>query len=348
MALFLCRPTGSLAQLHLNSALSVPRWLSSILKLMLTLGVLGAIVATVDPAALLASLRSAEWAWVVVAVLLLPLNLALDGWTWKQLLHTILDRVPLKPLAGGVLSGIALGFWTPARVGEYAGRALFLPEGDRWTLSLSVFAQRMVDMAVGVAVGLALLVGALAGGAVPATLPWLLTAAVGGGTLAVLIPFVIAPALVHSGAQWLMPHWTRVAERTAFFQRLTARQRARVLGGTGARYLVFTGQMVCLGAAFAPSAPVGLLWAAAGLTFYVKYLVPSLTVLDLGIREGGAAVFFQLFGLGAADGLNAALLLFTINLLVPALLGAPLVPKLRLSPEVEPVDSRRPAPLSGS
>jgi uncharacterized membrane protein YbhN (UPF0104 family) len=329
-------------------SLPVPRWLSSILKFVLTLGVLGAIVATVDPSALLASFRSAEWTWVGVAVLLLPLNLALDGWTWKQLLHTVLDRVPLKPVAGGVLSGIALGFWTPARVGEYAGRALFLPEGDRWALSLTVFAQRMVDMAVGVFVGLVLLVGALVGGALPATPAWLATAAVGGATVGLLAPFVVAPALVHNGVQWLVPGWTGVTDRTVVFRRLSARRTRRVLGGTGARYLVFTGQLACLGAAFAPSAPVGLLWGAAGLTFYVKYLVPSLTVLDLGVREGGAALFFQLFGLGAAAGVNAALLLFTINLLVPALLGAPLVAKLRFSSGVEAVDARRPAPLSGS
>jgi hypothetical protein len=121
---------------------------------------------------------------------------------------------------------------------------------------------------------------------------------------------------------------------------LSPQQGWAVLGGTLVRYGVFTGQLACLGAAFSPSANAGLLWGAATLTFYVKYLVPSLTVLDLGIREGGAAFFFQLLGLGAVAGLNAALLLFTINVVVPALLGAPLVGKLRLATEVESGDTR--------
>ena len=106
-----------------------------------------------------------------------------------------------------------------------------------------------------------------------------------------------------------------------------------VFGGTVARYAVFTGQLACLGAAFAPSANGMPLWGAASLTFYVKYLIPSLTVLDLGIREGGAAFFFQILGLGAAAGLNAALLLFALNVLVPALLGVPFLATLRLSSE---------------
>lgn len=321
------------------------RWLGSSLKFVLTLGVLVAVAAAVDPSDLLSALRTADWPWVGLAVLLLPVNLALDGWVWKRLLDTVLDRVPVQALAGALLSGIALGFWTPARLGEYAGRALFLPDGDRWTLSLTVFAQRMVDMGVGVVGGLAVLLGAFYVGLVPLSPTWIATAAVGGVTGAVLALFVAAPSLVHRIAQRLAPGGSRLTDRTAFFEHLSARQGGAVLVGTVARYVVFTGQLACLGAAFAPSADGALLWVAASLTFYVKYLVPSLTVLDLGIREGGAALFFQLLGLGAAAGVSAALLLFAVNILVPAMLGAPLVAKLRLSSEVETRDRSRPRPL---
>jgi len=309
----------------------VPRWLSLLLKLLLTCGILGAVVTAVEPSALLATLRTADWTWVAVAALLLPVNLGLEGWVWKQLLAPVLDRVPLRSLAGAVLSGCALGFWTPARLGEYAGRAFYLPEGDRWTLSLTVFAQRLVDMAVGVLVGLAVLGAGFATGLVRATGPWLAAAGIGGGVGGVVLAFVVAPSLAHRLSQRLAPQWTGLTDRTALLSRLSGRQGGAVLVGTLARYAVFTGQMACLGAAFAPSPSGLLLWMAASLTFYVKYLLPSLTALDLGVREGGAAFFFQLLGLGAAAGLNAALLLFALNVLVPALLGAPLVHTLRVS-----------------
>jgi uncharacterized membrane protein YbhN (UPF0104 family) len=327
----------------------VPRWLRRLLKGLLTLAVLAAVGAAVDPSALLASLHGARWTWVAGAAALVPLNLALDGWVWRRLLRPVLGRVSLRRVAGAVLSGLALGFWAPARVGEYAGRALVLPEGDGWTLSLTVFAQRMADMAVGVLVGLAVLVGALYAGTVPATLPWLGAAAIGGGTAAVLLTFLTAPSLAHRLARRMAPVvGGGIAARTACFRDASGRGIAAVLAGTGARYLVFTGQLACLGAAFAPSAPIGLLWVAAALTFYVKYLVPSLTALDLGVREGGAAFFFQLLGLGAAAGVNAALVLFALNVLAPAALGAPLVATLRLSPTKETADRPRPTLLPGS
>lgn len=312
---------------------SVSRWLSSVLKLILTLGVLGAVVVAAEPSTLLTSLQNASWTWVVVAGLLLPVNLLLDGWVWKQLLAPVLPEVPLPRLAGAVLSGLALGFWTPARVGEYAGRAFFLPEGDRWTLSLTVFTQRMIDMAVGILIGLLVLTGALYWGLLPVTPAWQATAAVGGGIGGLLLLFITAPSLAYRLACRFFPNWTWLTERAAFFDELSGSTCAAALGGTIARYGVFTGQLACLGAAFAPSAHGLLLWGAASLTFYVKYLIPSLTVLDLGIREGGAAFFFQVLGLGAAAGLNAALLLFAINVLVPALFGVPFLTGLRLSTE---------------
>ncbi len=321
---------------------AVPRWLRFGLKAILTVSVLVAVAMAVDPSALLRSLWQAQWPWIAVALLLLPINLALDGWVWKRLLTPVLDRVSHWDLAGAVLSGIALGFWTPARAGEYAGRALSLTDGDRWSISLTVFAQRMVDMAVGVNVGLVALAWALWHGGLPRSAPWLATAGIGVATGVGFAAVVTAPVQVHRFLQWLIPNRPSITDRTALFERLSPDQGWAVVGGSLTRYLVFTGQFVCLGKAFAPSAPWSLLAAAAGLTFFAKYLIPSVTLLDLGIREGGAAFFFQQLGLGAAAGLNAALVLFAVNILVPALLGLPFVTRLSLPDRLEQADPRSP------
>ncbi len=322
-------------RIHVLPPTFVPHWLRLALKSILTVSVLTALTYSVEGDTLVASLQQAQWTWVVVAVFLIPLNLALDGWVWKQLLDPVLDRVPLRALFGGLLSGIALGFWTPARAGEYAGRAFSLPEGDRWSISLTVFAQRMVDMAVGVSLGLLALTWCFWTSVLPVSGPWLAAGTIGLGTAVVLAVFIGAPVRVHRLARWLVPNHASVTDRTALFRRLSLRQGMAVLGGSTARYVVFTGQFACLGLAFAPSAPWHMLALGASLTFYAKYLIPSLTLLDLGIREGGAAFFFQQLGLGAAAGLNAALLLFALNILVPAALGLPFVARLRLSGERE-------------
>ncbi len=317
----------------------MPRWLRIAFKAILTGSVLVALLFAVELDALVTSLENARWTWVVAALLLLPINLVLDGWVWHQLLRTVTGRVSLRSLVGALLSGLALGFWTPARAGEYAGRALYLPHDDRWAISLTVFAQRMIDMTVGVLAGFLALIWAFWTELLPLSTPWLAAAGIGVGTGLVLTIFVVAPARIHRLTTWLFPNSPSLTQRTILFQRLTRRQGLAVVCGTIARYVVFTGQFALLGFAVAPSATFPLLAGAAGLTFYVKYLIPSLTFLDLGIREGGAAFFFQQLGLGAAAGLNAALLLFTVNVLVPALVGLPFVAHLDLGKNPEGVEA---------
>ncbi len=307
----------------------MPRWLRILLKSVLTLGVMAALVAAVEPAALLDSLRQAHWPWLVAAVLLLPINLWLEGWVWAWLLDTVEGSFASWTVGRAVLIGLALGFWTPARLGEYAGRAFALPDADRWAVSLTVFVQRMVDMAVGVIVGLATVFGAMGMGVLPSSLPWLSAAGIGVVTGSGLLAVLLNPGWVHEWVQWLLPE-TGVTERTALLSALSHRQSTAVGLGSVLRYFVFTGQFVCLSLALLPSASIVSLAMAAALIFYAKYLLPSLTLLDLGLREGSAVLLFPLLGLPAAAGLNAALLLFTLNVLGPALLGLPFVARLSL------------------
>lgn len=300
----------------------MPRWLRRLLQAALTVGGLAALVWWIDASAILDSLQSARWAWVGVAALLLPLNLGLDGWVWRRLLGPVEGTFPWRAVATGVLSGLALGFWTPARAGEYAGRAVSFPDADPWTVSVTVFVQRMLDMLVGVAVGLVLLIGALGTGLLPTTLPWVLAAGIGAGTTAFFALGVVRPGLLHRFATRIDRWDGTISDRTAFLTRFDPRDRIVVLAGSLARYLVFTTQFALLGLAFGAPA-VGALAAAVGLTFFAKYLIPSLTLLDLGLREGSAVFFFHMFDLGAAAGLNAALLLFALNVLLPAAVGVP-------------------------
>ena len=60
--------------------------------------------------------------------------------------------------------------------------------------------------------------------------------------------------------------------------------------------------------------------------------VPTVTLLDLGIREGAAVYFLGQLGYAEAAAFNAAFLLFCINLLVPAVVGLPFVFRLKLGP----------------
>lgn len=67
---------------------------------------------------------------------------------------------------------------------------------------------------------------------------------------------------------------------------------------------------------------------AVGATLFTKILLP-ISFADLGIREGAAIFYYSLFGISHLTAFNAALLIFIINFIFPALIGSYFVFKLR-------------------
>ena len=69
-------------------------------------------------------------ALIISVVLLMPVNWSLEALKWKLLLkHSA--HFTLSEAMRSVLGGLSIGFATPARVGEFAGRVMFLHRGER-------------------------------------------------------------------------------------------------------------------------------------------------------------------------------------------------------------------------
>ena len=54
---------------------------------------------------------------------------------------------------------------------------------------------------------------------------------------------------------------------------------------------------------------------------FAKTIIPPVSFGELGIREGASVYFLKQVGVSAAAGFNAAIFLFIINVLLPALTG---------------------------
>lgn len=293
-----------------------------LIKGVLTLMALGYVVAQVQPAAILAALTGALPGWLTGALLLLPANLLVAAARWHTALPCVVPDRSFRQALGAVLCGRTLGFVTPARIGDYAGRALFLKHPNRPALLTLAVAEQLPGLLVFLTAGTgALLYGSqhhhvlhLADWGVPLALAGL----VGLGTLLLLFP----PAVL---LPWLqrkvrMP-W--LADACNTLHRLTPQTITRLLGWSVLHYAVFTTQFFCLLKAFAPDTTVAEGFTGIALVFLVKSLVPPVTLMDLGVREGAAVLFLGLFGVPQPAAFNAAFLLFGCNLVLPALLGLP-------------------------
>lgn len=111
-------------------------------------------------------------------------------------------------------------------------------------------------------------------------------------------------------------------EKLRVFESLDNRYFNKMLRISFFFYLCYLIQFALLISAFSGRYEVvNYLWAA-NLIMFVKTIIPPFTLGELGIREGASVYFLTRLGESASVGFNASILLFVINLLIPALTGA--------------------------
>lgn len=258
---------------------------------------------------------SADGRFILLGGFLLIANLGVRTLKWRIMLHSVKNNPTFGESFGSVMLGISLGSFTPGEVGEFAGRALHISDAKKSHL-----------------VGLALLdraqIFAVTGTAGAISLIFLFF-----NDLIIIIPisFIIAflsyvffmrmdllAALGHRlNASFFKRSWiTRVLDGFAL---LKTKQLFSTLIYTIVFHFVLILQMFFFIKAF------------GNITFFQAFLGTSammsvksclpISLGDLGIREAGSVFFFSYFGISQAAALNASLLLFVVNVLIPSIFG---------------------------
>lgn len=298
-----------------------------LLKIALAGLVLFFLLRALDPALVWEATREADLRWIAYAVLLLLPNMLLEGVEWRLLLRRVAP-VGWGATFGGILCGYALGFFTPARAGEIAGRAFYLDGVDRWSVGATVVVQRLGDMFAALLFGLAAMALFAVSPQGSGRVLWWASVGYGAGIFTLLLLLFLFPA----GAHDRLGRFRRarpVAEKLAFLQELSRARMAALLLAACARYLIYALQLVCLLFAFTDRHAWADAQLGAALVYFAKFLIPSVTMADLGVREGLSVYFFGALGFDRAAAFNASVFLFLLNLLVPAAIGLPFVLRLR-------------------
>ena len=269
-------------------------------------------------------LDARAWLYLSVAALLLPANLLLEALKFSDLLRaTDAANANIRLALRRVLAGIAVGIFTPNRVGEYLGRLLEARPGERGALVAATFIG-------GLAQWLPLLLGGLLAGwfwaarlaQPPSFLPALLWAAsvavLGFGVSYLALPRVIT---LLARVPWLARRLRDLDGGTDV--RLAT--RLRVLAYAALRYGVYLAQISLVFVALGLDVGWGATVAGTALMLLAQTFLPlpavaqSLARTELGMLIWAAAAPNPL-ALGAAS-----LFVFVLNLGLPALVGLGLI-----------------------
>jgi uncharacterized protein (TIRG00374 family) len=307
------------------------RW-PMLLRLLLTALLVGFVLSRVHPRQAWAALQQAGWAGLLPVVLLLPINLGIQWVRWHFLVRT--GGIPLgaRESLKVMLAGLPLGLVTPGRMGEMGRGALVAGSHDAVAVAGLTVLEKTFNILGGTGLALAAMVLTGYGTA----WKWGLIAGLyAGAVLVALHPFQLARL-----ADRLAPRLPgRLGERIAL---LAGRfvDGWRRAGRRAALMVLFLSilqvavALLQLTLAYLPAAGTGEALKVAGAWAVVlgaKYFLP-VTVADLGVREGLAVLVFADRGLPASPALAAALLIYVVNVLLPALPGALLLARRPIPP----------------
>jgi uncharacterized membrane protein YbhN (UPF0104 family) len=273
------------------------------------------------------------WLMIGLILLLMLINWGVESVKWRILIAKI-EKISFFRAFKAVMTGISVSIFTPNRTGDYLGRVFILKKGNHvegiLITLIGSFAQIVITISAGLICFLSFLDQYLR--LSYQVQDYLLI------SLIFLIPclvFVITLLYFKIGilsdfiSRYLPHKWDRFREYSMIFARYGSKELLGVLLLSLLRYVIFSTQFYLLLRIFGVELPLSQGMILIPVVYLVMTLVPSIALIDLGIR-GSVSIFiiglyFKKYGFNTADTelaiLTSSTVLWLVNLIIPAILG---------------------------
>jgi len=297
-----------------NSIFPRPRRVRALLyKLTATIILLGLISLFLKPERVWKLFSDVQPLSLLIVIGLSVVGLAIQWTKWQLLLGSVRPQTTIGESLASLLVGFTLGMVSPGRIGEVA-RGIILPADSRASSLGAASADRLCSAAITISLGLAAFVFLR-----PA--PGALVAFAMGSILLIGLRLTS-----WQGTQGLRNYGffrTRVGvfvmEALEAMVQVPRRVWVKSLGLSLIFQLLLCTQFYILATDWLALRTE--LWLGIPIIFAVKALLP-IAFLDLGVREAAAVLVFSRLNFDPAVGFNCAVLLYGINVILPAVAGA--------------------------
>jgi uncharacterized membrane protein YbhN (UPF0104 family) len=248
-------------------------------------------------------------------------NLALRVIKWGYLLRQVRPDITPHEIFKNTLIGFTFGVVTPGQVGEF-GRAFFIAGRPRLELIGLSFIEKLYNLLpiiLAGTLGLLLLPGlVLDGNAYLFVSCSILVGLLWG----ILLLIVFSPRWIRDllyTINVMLPYRDKIKVLLGGLDPIYRRQSV-ILAGLGiSQYLIVIIQYYILVNSF-QTVTIFDSFRASAATLFTKAALP-ISIGGLGVGETASVGFFRLFGIGQAAAFNSSVMLFSMNVLLPAFLG---------------------------
>lgn len=273
----------------------------------------------------LAQLKS-SWqspAFLLVFILMF-VNWGIESWKWKISLKP-LEEISYTKAFRSVLSGCSVTMLTPNRIGEYGGRILYLKEENRLTaISITILgsmSQLLVTLSVG---SLAVLLISYGTFVSITDTTWVVSRAL------LIIGLISAGvlALLYFRINALVKFLPRLLFARNFVKHLTVlmgfrrKLLLRILFLSFLRYNIFILQYIIMLHVMKVNVPYVECFLLVSVFYLVMAIAPTAGFIELPVRAMASVQLFSLFSSNALGIQAAALAIWLINLVIPAIMGS--------------------------
>jgi uncharacterized membrane protein YbhN (UPF0104 family) len=299
-------------------------------KVIIALGLLIYLIYAVNFQEILTAIKQANVYLIVASFLLSFVNIYLQFYKWKITANVVLQENHNSKIWLSLFYGFSAGVFTPARIGEYFGRAIVFKNQSLLRVTLATLLDKLF---------LLLIVAFF--GSISSILfihyyyhvTFYLTI---GLFILVFALFYLFFWMIFNDRFWdnvlftklrdsIKLHW--LFEKVKVFRKLDKTYATLMFAVSFLFYICFLVQYALLVAAFSNHNNYFEYFWAGNLMMFAKTIIPPVSLGELGIREGASVFFITLLGESASVGFNASIFLFFINVLIPSLIGLTLLLK---------------------
>ncbi len=287
-----------------------------IVKILIAAGLLTFILYSVNINRTISVFKNADKFFIAAAFMLSFVNIYLQYLKWKLVCSHFLGEHDRGKIIYSLFLGFTAGSFTPARIGEYAGRAIPFTAKPLLRVASAVLIDKLFSLLIVFLIGsvsflLFIKVGILYAAMIVflfALLSYLLTRGV------ILTPFL---KTILSRREWSRDLFSGLI----ILRNSSNKFRLKLTLLSLFFYTCFIVQFALLVCAFSHHNDyLNYIWSG-NLVMFAKTIIPSVSFGELGIREGASVYFLRKVGVTPAAGFNASIFLFLINILLPAIVG---------------------------
>ncbi len=260
--------------------------------------------------------------WFLVGFLML-VNWGIESLKWKQLISKV-EKMSFWTAFKAICSGITLAMFTPNRIGEFGGRVLLLKNANRIQgVSLSLLGS-LSQIVASFNIGMWGWLGFYHTFVSPDAYTSYILLGLGGLMTSISFLFYFNIALLKNLLEKI-PFTQNKSHHFNLAFEYSVKELTQLLGYSALRHGVFSFQYWLLFRLLG----IEIGWQIGMLLifsiFFVQTVIPSIAIVELGIRGRVAIYFMSYVTSNQIAVLTASLLLWGINLLIPALLGMAII-----------------------